>query len=129
MLPRRLMYFVPSPHCTINNTLLQCFPQSKLDDYQAKKNKGERLNQDQLVREKNKTHFVSLHCVLEMQAESCITSSSKWMHSECPKYQPNISSPLPPVLLRMPCPSSRKLQITWNLLESCRRASWLWVKT
>lgn len=24
--------------------------QSKLDDYQAKKNKGERLNQDQLVR-------------------------------------------------------------------------------
>lgn len=26
-----------------------CF-QSKLDDYQARKNKGERLNQDQLVR-------------------------------------------------------------------------------
>lgn len=27
--------------------------QSKLDDYQAKKNKGERLNQDQLVRLNN----------------------------------------------------------------------------
>lgn len=34
----------------MNVSFLTTFLQSKLDDYQAKKNKGERLNQDQLVR-------------------------------------------------------------------------------
>lgn len=33
--------------------------QSKLDDYQERMNKGERLNQDQLVKEKKNTNQIS----------------------------------------------------------------------
>lgn len=41
--------------------------QSKLDDYQTKKNKGERLNQDQLVRQETVNLEAAFHCCSLLQ--------------------------------------------------------------
>lgn len=43
--------YPPHPHLIFGNLCFSMIVQSKLDDYQTKKNKGERLNQDQLVRQ------------------------------------------------------------------------------
>lgn len=125
-----LLFFNPFYNFFKNTFSIFCvfffstFWQSKLDDYQAKKDKGERLNQDQLVRLNNgskKWHvWCSVGCAVEM-------TNKKWYFVKdiVYLYQIIIIIFFLQWTWRKRYRSSKRLSTIWSLLESCRRASCL----